>query len=110
MVREIPKKVLTRKISFLKLKKCSRKGCRVFVVHIAETNDKETKPILEDLPVLNDFKDIFPENIPRLPPKRDTDFTTELVPGSVPTSKTPYRRNTPELVELKLQLQELIVK
>ena len=85
MVRGIPKKVLTRKISALQLKKCAIKGCRVFVLHITETNDKETKPSLEDLPFLNYFKDVFPEEIPRLPPKRDIDFTIELVVGAVPS-------------------------
>ena len=79
-------------------------------MHITKNNDKETKPSLEDLPFLNDFKYVFPEEIPRLPPKRDIDFTIELVPGAVPASKAPYRLNTPELVELKLQLQELIDK
>ena len=110
MVRGIPKKVLTRNISALHLKKCARKGCRVFSVHITETNDKETKPSLEDIPFLNDFKDIFLEEIPGLPPRRDIDFTIELVPGVVPVSKAPYRMNTPESVELKLKLQELIDK
>ena len=105
MVRGIPKKILTRKISALQLKKCARKGCRVFAVHITETNVKETKPNLEDLPFLNDFKDVFPEEILGLPPRRDIDFTIELIPGAVPASKAPYRMNTPELVELKLQLQ-----
>ena len=50
------------------------------------------------------------EEIPRLPPKRDLDFTIELVPGVVPNSKAPYRMNILELNELKLQLQELIDK
>ena len=110
MVRGIPKKTLNRKISAFQLKKCARKGWRVFVVHITEINDKETKPNLEDLPFLNDFKDIFPKEISGLPPRRDIDFTIELVPGAVPASKAPYRMNTPELVELKLQLHELIDK
>ena len=44
------------------------------------------------------------------PPKRDIDFTIDLVPGAVPVSKDPYRMSTPELVELKMQLHELIDK
>ena len=91
------------------MKKCARKGCRVFVVHITETNDKETKPSLEYCLFLNDI-DVFPEEILGLPPRRDIDFTIELVAGAVSASKAPYRMNTPELVELKLQLQELIDK
>ena len=54
--------------------------------------------------------DVFPEEIPRLPPKRDLDFTIKLVTRAVPNSKTPYRMNILEMNELKLQLQELIDK
>ena len=54
--------------------------------------------------------DVFSEEIPRLPPKQNLDFTIELLPGAVPNSKDPYRMNILELNELKLQLQELIDK
>ena len=90
MVRGIPKKVITRKIYAFQLIKCARKGCSLFIVHITETNDDETKPSLEDLPLLNEFKDIFLEEIPRLTLKRDFEFTIELVPGAVHPLKDPY--------------------
>lgn len=51
--------------------------------------------------------DVFPENIPRLPPKRDIHFTIEIILGVVPMSKALYHRSIPELAELKMQLQEL---
>ena len=51
---------------------------------------------------------MFPKEILGLPPKQDLDFSIELTLGSVPASKAPYRMSAPELVELKLQLQELI--
>jgi len=60
--------------------------------------------------VLQEFRDVFPDEVPGLPPKRDIDFTIELVPGAAPVSKTPYRMSTPELLELKMQLQELLEK
>ena len=51
----------------------------------------------------------FPDEIPGIPTKRDIDFTIELVPRvAAPLSKTHYRMNTPELLELKMQLQELL--
>ena len=53
---------------------------------------------------------MFPDEIPRLPPKRDIDFTIELVPEAAPVSKAPYRMSTPEMLELKMQLQELLEK
>ena len=60
--------------------------------------------------MLQEFRDVFPDEIPRLPPKRDIDFTIELVPGTAPMSKTPYKMSTPEMLELKMQLQELLEK
>jgi hypothetical protein len=52
---------------------------------------------VEDHPMLWEFKEV-----PRLPPKRDLDFSLDLVPGAVITSKIPYRMRTPELVEMKV--------
>ena len=53
---------------------------------------------------------MFPNEIPGLPPKRDIYFTIELVPGAALVSKEPYRMSTPEMLELKMQLQELLEK
>ena len=60
--------------------------------------------------MLQEFRDVFPDEIPGLPPKRNNDFTIELVPGAAPVSKAPYRMSTPEMLELKMQLQELLEK
>eukprot|EP00253_Pinus_taeda_P024905 PITA_24905 len=65
---------------------------------------------LENIPVIQEFADVFPESILGLPPKRDIDFTIELIPRVAPTSKAPYRMSIPELTELKMQLQELLDK
>ena len=59
---------------------------------------------------MQEFRDVFPDEIPGLPPKRDNDFTIELVLGEATVSKTPYRMSTPEILELKMQLQELLEK
>ena len=53
---------------------------------------------------------MFPNEIPGLPPKRDIDFTIEVVPRVAPVSKKPYKMSTPEMLELKMQLQELLEK
>ena len=94
------------------MKRPERKGCKVFVVHIMndENTSKEHKLKLEDIPALREFSDVFPEEIPGLPLKRELDFTIELVPGAVAISKSPYRMNILELNEIKSQLQELIDK
>ena len=52
--------------------------------------------------MLQEFKDVFPDEIPGLPPKRDIDFTIELVPGEAPVSKTPYKMSTPGMLELNM--------
>jgi hypothetical protein len=61
---------------------------------------------IEDYVVLKDFEDVFKE-IPGLPPKRDIDFSINLIPGATPVSKTPYRMSTSELKELQMQLEEI---
>ena len=54
--------------------------------------------------------DVFPEEIPNMPPQREIDFTINLVPGMGPISKAPYRRAPKEMEELKSQLEELLEK
>ena len=75
-----------------------------------EHMNKEDKLKFDDIPILKEFSDVFPEDILGLPPKRELDFTIELVLGVVPNSKDPYEMNILELNKLKLQLQELIDK
>jgi hypothetical protein len=74
---------------------------------------KETPKIrvsnIEDYAVLKDFEDVFKE-IPILTPKRDIDFSINLMPEATPVSKTPYRMSTPELKEFQMQLEEIIKK
>ena len=65
---------------------------------------------MEDIPILREYVDVFPEEISGLPPKRELNFTIEPVPGTIPSSKAPYRMNILELNQLKSQLKELIDK
>ena len=67
-------------------------------------------PRLEDFHVLQEFRDVFPDEIPGLPPKRDIGFRIELVLGAPLVSKTPSRISTMKMLELKMQLQELLEK
>ena len=89
----------------MQLKKFCRKGFQLYAAHILEATEDET-PRLEDYHVLQEFRDVFPYEIPRLPPKRNIDFTIELVPGVAPVSKNPYRMSTLEMLELNMQLLE----
>jgi len=69
---------------------------------------KELK--VEDHSMSWEFKDVFPEEVLGLTPKRDLDFSIDIVPRAVPTSKSPYKMSTVELVELKVQLKEMLYK
>jgi hypothetical protein len=63
-----------------------------------------------EVPVVNEFSDVFPEELPGMPPDRDIEFVIELKPGTSPIYKTPYRMATPELAELKEHIKELLEK
>ena len=65
---------------------------------------------MDDVLVIREFKEVFPKEIPPLPPKREIDFSIDLAPGATPVSRAPYRMSPPELIELKMQLQELLDK
>ena len=66
-----------------------------------EETPKDKVPNLDDHAVLEDFEDVFKE-VPWLTPKRDIDFSINLMPRAAPVSKTPYRMSTPELKELQM--------
>jgi hypothetical protein len=94
----------------MQLKKCIRKGSQVYAIQVTNLLEKEDNPKLEDFVVLREFRDMFVDEIPELPPRREIDFSIDLLPGSTPISKEPYRMSLPELTKLKIQLQELLDK
>jgi hypothetical protein len=63
-----------------------------------------------EVPVANEFLDVFPEELPGMPLDRDIEFVIELKPGTSPIYKTPYRMATSELAELKEHIKELLEK
>jgi hypothetical protein len=63
-----------------------------------------------EVPVVNEFPNVFPEELSGMPPDRDIEFVIELKPGTSPIYKTPYRMATPELAELKEHVKELLEK
>jgi hypothetical protein len=63
-----------------------------------------------EVPVVNEFLDAFPEELPGMPPDHDIEFVIELLPGTAPIYKRPYRMATPELAELKEHIKELLEK
>ena len=63
---------------------------------------------LEHLPVVREFTDLFPEDLPRMSMERELEFTIDLKPRSKPIGRMPYQISTPELQELRMQLKELL--
>ncbi|GKD40952.1 reverse transcriptase domain-containing protein, partial [Tanacetum coccineum] len=82
-------------------------GCHVFLAHVTtkETKDKSEKKRLEDVPTVQNFLEIFPKDLPGLPPTRQVEFQIDLIPGVAPVARAPYRLALSEMKELSGQLQ-----
>jgi hypothetical protein len=79
------------------------------VANRAKVNQMDASQGFE-VPVVNKFPDVFPEELPDMPPDRDIEFVIELKPGTSHIYKTPYRMATPELAELMEHIKELLEK
>ncbi|WVZ75823.1 hypothetical protein U9M48_023852 [Paspalum notatum var. saurae] len=77
---------------------------------LSHTVNATEAQLIEKIPVVSDFSDVFSKELPGLPPDRDVEFAIELVPGTAPISRRPYRMAPDELKELKVQLQEQLDK
>ncbi|GJT25970.1 putative reverse transcriptase domain-containing protein [Tanacetum coccineum] len=96
-------------ISYTKAQQYMLKGCPVFLSNVTtkETKDKSEKKRLEDVSIVRDFPDVFPEDLPGLPPTRQVEFQIDLIPGATPVAQAPYRLTPSEMKELSKQLKEL---
>ena len=83
-----------------------QKGCKGYLAHVVDARSDEVR--LEDVLLVMEFLDVFPDDLPGLPPERETNFSIDLVPSTAPISLPPYRMAPAELKELKAQLQELV--
>ncbi|KAH0637947.1 hypothetical protein KY290_036496 [Solanum tuberosum] len=97
-----------RFISYLKARKMISKG---YLYHLVRVKDSSSEsPTLESVPVVNEFPEVFPDDLPEVPPKREIDFGIDLLPDTQPISIPPYRMAPAELKELKEQLKDLLDK
>ncbi|KAI3797696.1 hypothetical protein L1987_32959 [Smallanthus sonchifolius] len=83
------------------------KGCLSYLVSVTTYN---TEQELKDVPIVSEYPDIFLEELPRTPPDQEVEFRINLVPGTAPIAKAPYRLAPTEMAELKKQLNELLEK
>ncbi|GJY50815.1 reverse transcriptase domain-containing protein [Tanacetum coccineum] len=75
-------------ISCIKTKRYISRGCQVFMIQVMENKLDEKK--LKDIPVVKEFPDVFPEDLPGLLPVRQVEFQIDLIPGAAPVARTPY--------------------
>ena len=99
---------LSNVISVATVRTMMWKGCEAYLAYVIEM--EKARPSVSDIPTDSNFLDIFPEELPGLPPQREIEFAIDVVPGATLASITPYRMAPMELKELKLQLQELLEK
>ncbi|KAG8483068.1 hypothetical protein CXB51_021934 [Gossypium anomalum] len=97
---------LSNVVSALRAEKLMRKGC---VAYLAFVSQAETEDLtVETIRTARKFREVFPEELPGLPPNREVEFRIDLLPRTDPVSIAPYRMTPKELVELKAQIQELL--
>ena len=94
-------------ISAMQAKRMLSNGCIGFLASVVDkTKEIDSSP--EDVPVVREYIEVFPKELPGLPPQREICFEIELIPGTTPISKAPYRMAPAELKELQTQLHELL--
>ncbi|GJS87350.1 reverse transcriptase domain-containing protein [Tanacetum coccineum] len=95
-------------ISSIRTQKYIEQGCQVFLIQMTKEEKSETpERRIEDVPIVRDFPEVFPEDLPGLPPTRQVEFHIELIPGAAPVARAPYRLAPAEMKELAEQLKEL---
>jgi hypothetical protein len=80
------------------------------VSHIKASLHHMVERKLQDIHVVHEFLDVFPDELPEMPPKRAIEFTIELQPGTAPIDNAPYKMSPVELADLKIQHQDLLYK
>ncbi|XP_056688567.1 uncharacterized protein [Spinacia oleracea] len=106
--QKLERKPTIQIVSALRAQKMNESGFTGYLCSVVDLNTPE--PSITDIPIVCEYPNVFPEEIPGVPPPRELDFSIELVPGSTPISKAPYRMAPAELQELKKQLDELLEK
>jgi hypothetical protein len=80
------------------------------IVHFKAAIHHTVAKNIEEIPMVREFLDVFPDNLPGIPPERDIEFKIELQPGTALITRSSYKISQNELVELKIQLKDLLDK
>ena len=108
IIQGIRSSVMSNGISVMQARRFIRKGYEAFLSLILDS--KRGQVDVEKIPVVREFLDVFPEELPGIPLEREVDLSIEIVPETALVSRAPYRMAPVELKELKVQLQELLDK
>ena len=106
--RGIRREIAPSLINAMTASKILRKGCQGYLAFVVDRRQEGTR--LEDILIVKEFPDVFPDDISGLPLDSEVEFTIDLIPGTEPISIPPYRMSPAELREFKAQLEELLSK
>ncbi|KAL8102858.1 hypothetical protein AgCh_027400 [Apium graveolens] len=76
-------------LTAIEARRLIRQGCEVYLAHVMDVEKESVR--IEDILIVRDFPDVFPDELPGLPPDREIEFTIDLAPGTEPVSKAPYQ-------------------
>ena len=107
-IHGIQSEVVSNVISAMQALRFLRKGCEPFLALVLDLKREQVN--LEKILVVKEFPNVFPEELPGIPPEREVDLSIEVVHGTTLISKASYRMAPTELKELKIQLQEQLDK
>ena len=82
-------------LTALEARKLLSQGCKRYLAYVVDKRMEE-KLKIDEVPIVQDFPEVFPEDLPSLPPNREIEFEINLVPGVEPISKAPYKMDTIE--------------
>ena len=71
-----------------------------YLAYVVDTHVNEEKKSVNEVSVVREFSDVFPDDLPGIPPERQVEFKIDLIPGAAPVAKAPYRLAPPEMKEL----------
>ena len=100
IVQGIRFSAISNVISAMQARRFMRKGCETFLALILDSKIGQVD--VEKIPIVREFPDVFPEELLGIPLEREVDLSIEIVPGTTPISRAPYRMAPSELKELRL--------
>ncbi|XP_070039810.1 uncharacterized protein [Nicotiana tomentosiformis] len=106
--RRTPCHSTSRVISYVKPRRMVKKGCLAYLANVHDSSAEVLS--MDSVPILHEFPEVFPADLPGMPPDRYIDFCIDLAPGTQPIPTPTYCMAPPELKELKEQLQYFLDK